>query len=116
MEFLETYLDIQKTRFAEPCSSSVSMFPARVFQSARVPSLVLQPMVENAIQHGIEKRASGGAIRIAAARDNGILRLTVYNQGPRIPDNWEQLRSGVGIANVRTSAAKSRMAATAPSR
>src|SRR3977135_2900745 len=100
MQFLEPYLDIQKTRFADRLQLSVNV-PSE-FQSARVPSLILQPMVENAIQHGIEKRASGGAIRIAAARDNGILRLTVYNQGPRIPDNWEQLRSGVGIANVRT--------------
>jgi two-component system LytT family sensor kinase len=100
MEFLETYLDIQKTRFADRLQLSVNV-PSE-FQSARVPSLILQPMVENAIQHGIEKQAAGGAIHIAAARDNGILRLTVYNQGPRIPDNWEQLRSGVGIANVRT--------------
>jgi two-component sensor histidine kinase len=100
MEFLQTYLDIQKMRFADRLEIKVDV--PREFQSARVPSLILQPMVENAIQHGIEKRAAGGAIRIAAARDNGLLSLTVYNEGPRIPDDWEQLRSGVGIANVRT--------------
>ena len=100
MEFLQTYLDIQKMRFADRLELNVDV--PREFQAARVPSLILQPMVENAIQHGIEKRAAGGAIRIAAARDNGLLRLTVYNEGPRIPDDWEQLRSGVGITNVRT--------------
>jgi two-component system LytT family sensor kinase len=100
MEFLETYLDIQKTRFAERLQFSVDV--PREFFSARVPSLILQPVVENAIQHGIDKRAAGGTIRITAARDNGSLTLSVYNDGPRIPQDWEQLRSGVGIANVRT--------------
>jgi two-component system, LytTR family, sensor kinase len=100
MEFLETYLEIQKTRFAERLRLSVDV--PKEFLSASVPSLILQPMVENAIEHGIEKRAAGGLLRIGAVRDNGFLTLTVYNDGPRIPDNWEQLRSGVGIANVRS--------------
>jgi two-component system, LytTR family, sensor kinase len=99
MEFLETYLDIQKTRFADRLQLSVHV--PREFLSARVPSLILQPMVENAIEHGIGKRAAGGVIRIGAARNNGLLTLTIYNDGPRIPDDWEQLRSGVGISNVR---------------
>ncbi|HST09456.1 MAG TPA: histidine kinase [Terriglobales bacterium] len=99
MEYLETYLDIQKTRFADHLQLSVNV--PREFLSARVPSLILQPMVENAIEHGIGKRAAGGAIRIAAARDNGLLTLSVYNEGPAIPDDWEQRRSGVGISNVR---------------
>jgi LytS/YehU family sensor histidine kinase len=99
MEFLETYLDIQKTRFADHLQLSVNV--PREFLSARVPSLILQPMVENAIEHGIGKRASGGTIRIAAVRNNGLLTLSVYNDGPRIPDDWEQRQPGVGISNVR---------------
>lgn len=99
MEFLETYLDIQKMRFADRLQLSLDV-PGE-FLSARVPSLILQPMVENAIEHGIGKRAAGGAILIGAARNNGLLTLSVYNDGPRIPDDWERLRSGVGIANVR---------------
>lgn len=98
MEFLETYLDIQKMRFADRLQFTVNV--PREFLPARVPSLILQPMVENAIEHGIGKRATGGAIRIAAARDNGLLTLSVYNDGPCLPDDWE-LHSGVGIANVR---------------
>ena len=52
---------------------------------AQVPSLILQPMVENAIKHGIAKRVQGGAIRIAASRSNGMLTLSVYNDGPSLP-------------------------------
>jgi two-component system, LytTR family, sensor kinase len=99
MEFLETYLEIQKMRFADRLQLRVDV-PTE-FLSARVPSLILQPMVENAIEHGIGKRASGGEIRVGAARDNGLLTLSVYNDGPPIPEDWEQLRAGVGIANVR---------------
>ncbi len=100
MEFLETYLGIQKTRFAERLRLSIDV--PKEFLSARVPSLILQPMVENAIEHGIEKRAAGGLLRIGAVRDNGFLTLSVYNEGPHIPDDWEQHRVGVGIANVRS--------------
>jgi len=100
MEFLETYLEIQKTRFAERLRLSMNV--PKEFLSARVPSLILQPMVENAIEHGIEKRAAGGLLRIGAVRDNGFLTLSVYNDGPCIPDDWEQRRAGVGIANVRS--------------
>lgn len=99
MEFLETYLDIQKMRFADRLRLKVDV-PGE-FLTARVPSLILQPMVENAIEHGIGKRAAGGELKIGAARDNGLLTLSISNQGPRIPENWEQQRVGVGIANVR---------------
>jgi two-component system, LytTR family, sensor kinase len=99
MEFLETYLEIQKTRFADRLQVSVNV--PREFHDARVPSLILQPMVENAIEHGIGQRAAGGAIRIGAVRNNGFLTLSVYNEGPRIPENWEEKRTGVGISNVR---------------
>ena len=99
MEFLETYLEIQKTRFAERLQVSVNV--PREFHNARVPRLILQPMVENAIEHGIGRRAEGGTIRIGAVRNNGFLTLSVYNEGPRIPENWEEQRTGVGISNVR---------------
>jgi two-component system LytT family sensor kinase len=56
-------------------------------------------MVENAIKHGIEKRAQGGCIRIAAARDAGMLTLAIYNDGPALAEPLE--RVGIGIANAR---------------
>ena len=100
MEFLQKYLDIQKIRFAERLQVSVEFPPD--LSSAQVPSLVLQPMVENAIKHGIAKRPQGGVIRISAIRNNGTLTLSVYNDGPGFPDDVEQSATGVGVANIRS--------------
>lgn len=100
MEFLQDYLDIQKMRFAERLQVCVNV-PRDLFP-AQVPSLILQPMVENAVKHGIAKRAQGGAIRISAVRSQGRLTLSVYNDGPSLPVDWEKLRTGIGISNMRT--------------
>ncbi len=100
MAFAQKYLDIQKVRFAERLQLSVDV--PRELYPAQVPSLILQPMVENAVKHGIAKRAQGGAIRIAASRSDGILTLSVCNDGPSLPVGWEMARSGIGMSNVRT--------------
>jgi two-component system LytT family sensor kinase len=100
LEFAQKYLDIQKMRFAERLQVSVDV-PRELFP-AQVPSLILQPMVENAVKHGIAKRVQGGAIRIVALRSKARLTLSVYNDGPRLPAGWEKTRSGVGISNIRT--------------
>jgi len=98
MEFLQKYLEIQQMRFAERLRVEVDV-PDELLP-ASVPSLILQPMVENALKHGIAKRVQGGAIRITASRCNGTLTLNVYNDGPGLPPDWEA-HAGVGIANVR---------------
>lgn len=100
LEFALRYLDIQKVRFAERLQVSVSV-PSELF-SAQVPSLILQPMVENAVKHGIAKRVQGGAIRIRAVPTKEKVTLSVYNDGPMLPKGWEQETSGIGLANVRT--------------
>jgi two-component system, LytTR family, sensor kinase len=100
MEFTLKYLDIQKVRFAERLQLSVDV-PAELYP-AHVPTLILQPMVENAVKHGIAQRAQGGSIQIAASRSNGILTLSVCNDGPNLPADWETTHSGIGISNVRT--------------
>src|SRR5205085_5191392 len=100
VEFLQRYLDIQKVRFAERLQ--VTLDVPEEYLIVQVPSLVLQPIVENAIKHGISKRAQGGAVRIKACRCNGMLTLTVYNDGPALPAEYEQTASGVGISNIRT--------------
>jgi signal transduction histidine kinase len=100
LEFTQKYLDIQKARFAERLTFTVDV-PAELLP-AQVPSLILQPMVENAIKHGIAQRVNGGAIYITASRSNGTLTLRVYNDGPSLPAGWENSQSGIGIANVRT--------------
>ena len=100
LDFALKYLDIQKVRFGERLQVNVNV-PTELLP-APVPSLILQPMVENAIKHGIAKQVHGGAIRISALRTNGRLRLSVYNDGPKLPENWEKTHSGIGISNVQT--------------
>ena len=100
LEFTQKYLDIQKVRFAERLQFSVDV-PQELLP-AQVPSLILQPMVENAVKHGIARRVQGGTIKITAFRSNGTLTLRVYNDGPSLPVGWETSRSGIGIVNVRT--------------
>ena len=98
IEFIEKYLSIQKARFADRLQVSVDV-PMEL-STAQVPSLILQPIVENAITHGIAKRMQGGTIRIAASQCDGMLTLTVCNDGPSLAGG-ESTGSGIGTCNVR---------------
>lgn len=100
LDFALKYLDIQKVRFGDRLQVSASV-PSELLP-APVPSLILQPMVENAIKHGIAKRVQGGSIRISALRTNGRLTLRVYNDGPKLAADWGTTRSGIGISNIQT--------------
>jgi two-component system, LytTR family, sensor kinase len=99
MQFLEKYLDIEKMRFGERLQVNVDV--PRELLNAQVPTLILQPMVENSVKHGISKRTQGGAIRISACRSNGLLKLAVYNDGPALPPDWDANQPGIGISNLR---------------
>lgn len=99
MEYLKRYLEIQQVRFAARLQVQLE-FPPELLR-ASVPSLILQPLVENAIKHGIAKRAKGGTIRVAAARLNDRLRLSVYNDGPTVPAKWDAACAGIGLSNLR---------------
>jgi len=99
LEFTRKYLEIQKVRFVERLQCTVNV-PGELLP-AQVPMLILQPIVENAIKHGIAKRDQGGVIRILASRSNGMLTLSVYNDGPALSANG-QPHSGIGISNMRT--------------
>ena len=100
VEYLQRYLDIQKARFGERLQVSVDI-PAELLR-AQVPNLLLPPLVENAIKHGIAKRVVGGAVRVAGARHNGNLCLSVYNDGPTLLRDWQATPTGVGVGNLRT--------------
>src|SRR5215468_8069784 len=100
LEFLQKYLDIQKARFAERLTLRVDV-PEELCR-ARVPGLILQPIVENAVKHGIAKRTQGGAIEIGVERSDGMLTVSVYNDGPQLPADWDQSNGGIGLSNVRT--------------
>jgi two-component system, LytTR family, sensor kinase len=100
IEFAYKYLNIQKVRFADRLQLILDV-PSELCR-AQVPSLILQPMVENAVKHGIAKLARGGTIRISASRANNILTLSVGNDGPRMPANWKMIHAGIGMSNVQT--------------
>jgi LytS/YehU family sensor histidine kinase len=66
-----------------------------------VPNLLLQPLVENAIKHGIATRVAGGSVRVSGASRDGKLLLTIYNDGPGFAEDWQR-NGGVGLENLRT--------------
>jgi two-component system LytT family sensor kinase len=100
VEYLQRYVDIQQVRFGERLRVSVDI-PADLMD-AQVPDLLLQPLVENAIKHGIATRVVGGNIRVAGTRQDGDLLLSVYNDGPAFAEDWQTKGAGVGLANLRT--------------
>ncbi len=100
VEYLQRYLEIQKVRFGDRLQVSVDI-PAELLR-AQVPNLLLQPLVENAIKHGIARRVAGGTVRVAGACHNGSLRLSVYNDGPGVLADSQTTHTGVGIGNLRT--------------
>jgi len=100
IEYLQRYLEIQQVRFGERLQVSVDI--PEELREMQVPNLLLQPLVENAIKHGIAQRVAGGIVRVSGARQNNYLRLSVYNDGPPLPADWEATTPGVGLANLRT--------------
>jgi LytS/YehU family sensor histidine kinase len=97
-EFLRAYLDIEQVRFGDRLEVAFEMEPMTL--SAQVPHLILQPIVENAIQHAVAPRTAQSRIDIKAQRLDGLLRLEVKDNGPGIAGNLLELR-GVGLNNVR---------------
>ena len=93
----ETYLAIEEVRFGARLRSRFQVAEATLAYA--VPPLVLQPLIENAVHHGIAHLVEGGEVTIAAARRDGHLELVVEN--PCDPDRPASRGAGVGLANVR---------------
>jgi two-component system, LytTR family, sensor kinase len=100
VEYLQRYIDIQKVRFGDRLRVSVDI--PEDLMATQVPNLLLQPLVENAIKHGVSKRRSGGEIRVAGMCRDGALRLTVYNDGPWAQEDLAVAPHRVGLGNLRT--------------
>jgi len=100
-EFLRCYLDIEQVRFGDRLTVAFELEPQTL--SAQVPHLILQPVVENAIQHAIAPRAAPGQINIEAKRLNSLLRVAISDNGPGITANVNSLgKKCVGLSNVRS--------------
>lgn len=100
LEFLNKYLEIEQMRFQDRLK--VEMNIAADTLDASVPNMILQPLVENAIKHGLSPRAEGGRIDIGAVRRNGHLQITVSDDGIGVPfGDVQGVAEGVGLSNTR---------------
>jgi two-component system, LytTR family, sensor kinase len=100
MAFLEHYLAIQKIRFGSQLRFETQIAPEVRF--ALVPAFFIQPLVENAIRHGISRRASGGTVTVKAAPVDGRLDVAVLDNGVGLPMDWSMEKSaGLGLSITR---------------
>lgn len=106
LDFLEQYLEIERTRFGDRLTVELEVDPDTL--DAMVPNLILQPLVENAIRHGVAPRAEPGWIGLRTTRRAGELRVTIEDDGPGLPKGGPLALAaspgasgGVGLANCR---------------
>jgi two-component system, LytTR family, sensor kinase len=91
---LVRYLEIQRTRFPDRLTFTIDIAPEA--RRAAVPTLILQPLAENAIRHGIAASAGAGMLSVRAFRENGDLRIEIFNTG-----SLRDEREGIGLRNTR---------------
>ena len=97
IDFLKRYAEIEQTRFGDRLKIDMNI-PPETFD-ALVPNLVLQPLLENAVRHGIEPHARAGRIEVQAQRDGEVLRLEVRDNGSGLANG--KIVEGVGLSNTR---------------
>ncbi|WP_225562044.1 histidine kinase [Rhodanobacter sp. DHB23] len=97
LEFLRCYLDIQQVRFQDRLSTRLDVDDDTLH--AAVPNLILQPLVENALRHGLLAKAEPGSLHVAGRRDGEVLVLCVDDDGLGLPP--EGASEGIGLANTR---------------
>lgn len=100
IEFLQKYLDIEETRFQDRLTVKVDIDPEAL--DGEVPRMILQPLVENAIKHGIAPRSEPGFLQILAGRSEERLWMEVRDNGNGLHGRTlKALRTGVGLSNTR---------------
>ena len=97
LEFIDAYLTIQRTRYGERLG--VTLTTDTTAKDALVPSLILQPLVENAIRYGIAEQPGPGRVAVDARTNDGRLIVSVTNDGPALAPT---IREGYGIRNLRS--------------
>ena len=100
LDFVQKYVEIERTRFGERLRVEFDVAPETL--DAAVPNMLLQPLVENAIRHGIARKVGGGRVDITARRENDDLCLVVRDTGPGLAEAKPGLSKGVGLANTRS--------------
>lgn len=98
LEFLRLYLDIEQVRFKDRLQVEFEVEPKTL--DARIPTLILQPLVENAIRHGIARQYAQGKISVTTQINDGKLKVQVIDNGPGLTASYP-LKDGVGLTNTR---------------
>ncbi len=104
VDFLERYLQIQKARFSDRLNVGIEIEPAAM--EARIPNLLLQPLVENAIVHGIATKSGPGRVDLFGRVEGDRLHLEVRDDGPGLSDSSKRQKEGIGLTNTRERIAK----------
>ncbi len=102
LEFLKCYLAIENIRYQDRLRVKMEIEPQTM--KVNVPNLMLQPIIENAIRHGIAPRTTPGQIEIQAKRNNGMLKISIRDNGPGLSKSKKKtnpVRSGLGLSNTR---------------
>ncbi len=100
LEFLDKYLAIERMRFPETFSATITS--PRDIGDALVPNFILQPLVENALHHGLRDLETNARLDVFASRHDGVVRLEVRDNGVGLPAQWRlDDGSGVGLRNTR---------------
>lgn len=98
LKLIESYLEIERARFEERLRVEIDV--PEELKKLQVPALILQPLVENAIKHGISESKAGGEVRISAMLEGDVLRLTVADTGPGLTSGKTAKGGGVGLKNI----------------
>lgn len=104
LDFLAHYVEIQKARFSDRLTVDLDIAPEVL--RARIPNLLLQPLVENAILHGVAPKTGPGHVWVSGRVEDDRLLLEVRDDGPGIVDGRTRAKEGVGLANTRERLAK----------
>jgi len=101
LDFINKYLEIERTRFGDRLHTTFVIEPDAL--SASVPNFLLQPLVENALRHGIGPKVGGGRVEIRAHHNGEWLQLVVQDDGYGVPpDRLDAFNTGVGLRNTRS--------------
>ena len=99
LQWLELYLNIQQMRFSDRLRVLVEADPQTL--DAMVPNLIAQPLVENALRHGLAHRAEAGSLSLITRRSAGRLELIISDDGAGLPEGWQmENNSGLGLKNT----------------
>jgi hypothetical protein len=93
------YLEIEQTRFGDKLAVRFDIEPG--LETVKLPSLILQPILENAIKYAITPSTNGGRIDVTARREGGLVRICIDDDGPGLAPETTPRRRGVGLANAR---------------